>query len=179
MPDAPKRVDLSKEPGIQQAGKVFGEGIARMLAEFWSDMDEHFARSLCNYAYGDMYSREILPQRVRELCAVAVLTALDQQNALAVHIQAALRNGASPKEVAEAICQAHLYAGIPCTMNGLVTFRRVVKELEEAAAREKALKEASDLERSDRERLKHDTQRRTRTTLPPPRGGATSGPPEP
>jgi 4-carboxymuconolactone decarboxylase len=121
--------DLSREPGIRQAEKIFGKAFAKELARFWSDLDGEVARSICNHAYGTMYSREVLSQRERELCVVMTLAALDKQPQLAAHIKAALHCGASRAEVMEVIVQAHLYAGIPATMNSLVTMRQVLSEL--------------------------------------------------
>ncbi len=125
-----RKADLSGEPGIRNAARIFGEEAAKKIADSWADQDPAFARAICNYAYGFMYSREILSQKQRELCAVAVLTALDKQAALAFHVRAAHLHGATREEIAEAICQAHLYAGIPCTMNGLETWRKVFREID-------------------------------------------------
>jgi 4-carboxymuconolactone decarboxylase len=119
-------VDLSGEPGIRQAARIFGRDLAAAIAASWSDVDPEFARAICNYAYGTMYARDVLPARDRELCVVMTLTALDKQPQLAAHIQAALHCGATRAEVTEAILQAHLYAGIPATMNGLATLRTVL-----------------------------------------------------
>ncbi len=127
--DAKKTLDLTQEPGIRHAAKIFGEESAQKLADFWSDYDEHFARTLCNYAYGEMYGRTILSQKQRELCAVASLTSLGKQKALAFHIKAALHQGASREEVVEVICQVHIYAGIPCLHDALETYKLVIEEL--------------------------------------------------
>lgn len=122
---------LKSEFGIKNAAKLFGEEAADALAGVWSDVDEEFAKAICNYSYGTMYSREVLSQKTRELCAVMTLTALDKQPALGFHVKAALRCGASKDEVREAILQAHLYAGIPCVMPSLATMNQVVKEFNE------------------------------------------------
>ena len=125
-----KKLDLRNEPGIRHAAKIFGEEKAEMIAEFWSDLDEHFAKAICNYSYGEMYSRDVLPQRDRELCAVMALTCLAKPLALKVHVEAALTCGATKKEVTEVICQAHIYAGIPATMDGLVIMREAIAEMQ-------------------------------------------------
>ena len=122
---------LAKEPGLKQAAKIFGDIAADRLATAWSELDEDFAKAICNYSYGTMYSREILSQKVRELCAVMTLTALDKQPALAFHIRASITCGASVEEVTEAIIQAHLYAGIPCIMSSLATLKKVLEEMKQ------------------------------------------------
>lgn len=135
---------LGREPGIRQAAVIFGREIADSLARFWSDVDPEFARAICNHAYGTMYSRVVLPKRDRELCAVMALTCLDKQPQLVAHLKGALHCGATRDEVMEVILQSHLYAGVPATMNALVTLRQVFAELDGTRPRRPARRRAQD-----------------------------------
>ena len=89
--------------------------------------DPEYQQLFADFVYGGMYSREVVPQKVRELLAVACLTALYRPDELRSHIRAALRL-ASPEEVREAIQQAGVYGGFPATMTGLRIFTEVVQE---------------------------------------------------
>ncbi|CAG8999185.1 MAG: hypothetical protein CENE_01154 [Candidatus Celerinatantimonas neptuna] len=121
---------LENEFGIQNAKLLFGPKAASDLIDIWSGIDQTFAKDICNYSYGSIYSRKVLPTKTRELCAVMTLTAMDKQSALAFHVKASLRSGSSVEEVQEAILQAHLYAGIPCVMNALKTLNKILEEEE-------------------------------------------------
>ena len=130
MNKSERRAALLKGKGIAGARKIFGNSAAEALADIWSELDPQVGQAMCDHAYGTMYSREVLTQRERELCAVMTLTALDKQGALGFHVKAALQCGATREEVEEAIVQAHLYAGYPCVMSSLATMKRVFSEVD-------------------------------------------------
>ncbi|MEN9317202.1 MAG: hypothetical protein RIS35_3595, partial [Pseudomonadota bacterium] len=75
---------------------------------------------------GKLYSREVIPQKTRELCAVASLTVLNRHEELKAHIHAAMNVGASTTEVAEVIFQQVTYGGMPVVVEGLQALRDVL-----------------------------------------------------
>jgi len=77
---------------------------------------------------GVLYSREILSQQQRELCAVAALTALHRPNEVRAHIHAALNVGATRQEVAEVIFQMVTYGGMPVVVDALEVYGQVLAE---------------------------------------------------
>jgi 4-carboxymuconolactone decarboxylase len=77
---------------------------------------------------GQLYSREVISQQQRELCAVASLTVLNRTNELRAHVHAALNVGATRQEVAEVIFQQVTYGGMPVVVEGLEVLRRVLEE---------------------------------------------------
>src|SRR3989441_4973417 len=58
--------------------------------ELWKKFDRGLARELSMFFTSVLYSREVLSQQQRELCAVAALTALHRPNEVRAHIHAAL-----------------------------------------------------------------------------------------
>src|SRR5436309_2174475 len=87
--------------------------------ELWKKFDKRLARELSMFFTGVLYSREVLSQKQRELCAVAALTALHRPNEVRAHIHAALNVGATRQEVAEAIFQQVTYGGMPVGVDAL------------------------------------------------------------
>ena len=81
--------------GGRTADELFGEGGRERMernAERWVERaDESWARIHTDYVMNGMYSRGVLPTSVRELCAVAALTALGRFEELGPHIRFALR----------------------------------------------------------------------------------------
>ena len=63
--------------------------------DLWKRFDPGLARQLSMFFAGTLYSREVIPQRERELCAVASLTVLNRTHELRAHIHAALNVGAT------------------------------------------------------------------------------------
>ena len=96
--------------------------------ELWKKFDRDLARELSMFFTGVLYSREVLSQRERELCAVAALTALHRPNEVRAHIHAALNVGATRHEVAEVIFQMVTYGGMPVVVDALEVYARVLTE---------------------------------------------------
>ena len=96
--------------------------------DLWKQFDEDLARELSLFFTGVLYSREVIPQKTRELCACASLTVLDRGNELRAHIHAALNVGATRAEVAEVIFQQVTYGGMPVVAEALQRLREVLVE---------------------------------------------------
>ncbi len=96
--------------------------------ELWKKFDKQLARELSMFFTGVLYSREVLSQTQRELCAVAALTALHRPNEVRAHIHAALNVGATRREVAEVIFQMVTYGGMPVVVDALEVYARVLAE---------------------------------------------------
>ena len=60
-----------------------------------------------------MWSRPGLDRRTRSCLTLALLTAVQAENELPMHVRAAIKNGVTPEEIREVIIHAGLYAGIP------------------------------------------------------------------
>ena len=96
--------------------------------ETWKKFDKELARELSLFFTGKLYSREVISQKQRELCAVASLTVLNRTNELRAHIHAALNVGATRQEVAEVIFQQVTYGGMPVVAEGIEVLKRVLEE---------------------------------------------------
>ena len=101
-----------------------GEGVYAL----WREFDPELARHISMFYTGRLYSREVISQRERELCAVAALTVRQFWEELHIHCHAALNVGATPGAVAEVIFQMMTYAGVPCMVEGLKTLKKVLQE---------------------------------------------------
>ncbi|MBW4022476.1 MAG: carboxymuconolactone decarboxylase family protein [Proteobacteria bacterium] len=93
-----------------------------------------FAWVNVTFPFGEIYPRNVLDLKTRELCTVAALTvqgfALPQ---LKLHIDAALRVGATRAEVVEVITQMICYCGFPAATNALLTAEAVFAAHAEAS----------------------------------------------
>jgi len=117
--------DLTRQTARRLFGRPKrGEGAYAQWRAFNPDLAREFSR----FYVGRLYAREVIPQKQRELCAVAALTVLNYQEELAIHAGAALNCGATPEEVAEVVFQMTTYGGAPCTVEGLRTLRKVLEE---------------------------------------------------
>jgi 4-carboxymuconolactone decarboxylase len=111
--------------GLEAFTRVNGPAGERVL-EGLQEVAPDFARSIVEFAYGDVYSRPGLDLRTRQLLTVATLAALGTARPqLRAHIQGALNVGCSRQEIVEAIMHVAVFAGFPAALNGLLTARDV------------------------------------------------------
>ncbi|MEJ2588174.1 MAG: carboxymuconolactone decarboxylase family protein [Deltaproteobacteria bacterium] len=96
--------------------------------DLWRAFDKGLAKDLSLFITGQMYAREKIPHKTRQLITVAALTALSRPDELKLHIHAALNVGCQPEEIAEVVFQTAVYAGIPATNVALKVLRGVLEE---------------------------------------------------
>ncbi len=90
--------------------------VTNRLAEVAPD----FARMVVEYAFGDIFSRDGLDLRARELIAIAVLAARGDATAqLRAHVASAAKLGVARAEIVEALMQVSIYSGFPVVINAL------------------------------------------------------------
>lgn len=101
---------------------------ARDAYGLWKEFAPDLAPHISMFYAGRLYSREVISQKQRELCAVASLTVLDKPAELKAHIRAAMNVGATKEEVAEVILQQCTYGGVPIMVEGLRALRDVISD---------------------------------------------------
>lgn len=90
--------------------REFTERVARDMTE-WGGRE--FMEIFMNFSYGGLYDRNVLPQKTRELCAVAACVMANALPQLRTHIQASWNCGATKREIMEVILQMLTYCGAP------------------------------------------------------------------
>ncbi|MCL2640462.1 MAG: carboxymuconolactone decarboxylase family protein [Phycisphaerales bacterium] len=120
--------DRSKR-GAETLAKIHGDGGWAKGVAALDEIAPGFKEMLQNFAFGEVYSREGLDIKYRQLATVAVLTVKDTApNELRAHLRGALRLGWSKRELAEVILQQVLYAGFPAVIHALTIAREVFAE---------------------------------------------------
>ena len=117
-----------RERTRQTAQKLFHSLKGGTGYDTWRKFDKDLARELSMFFTGKLYSREVISQKQRELCAVASLTVLNRRNEVRAHIHAALNVGATRQEVTEVIFQQVTYGGMPVVVEALEVFKEVLVE---------------------------------------------------
>ncbi|MFA4910914.1 MAG: carboxymuconolactone decarboxylase family protein [Desulfobacteria bacterium] len=96
--------------------------------DLWKAFDKNLAKDLSLFITGQVYAREKIPHKIRQLITVAALTVLSRLDELRLHIQIALNVGCDPREIAEVIFQTFVYGGMPATNAALKTLKSVLEE---------------------------------------------------
>ena len=72
-----------------------------------------FQDLITRYAWGEIWSRPGLSRAERSMITLTALAVLRQEQELALHVRAALRNGLTPEQIREVLLQVAVYAGVP------------------------------------------------------------------
>jgi 4-carboxymuconolactone decarboxylase len=117
--------------GWAKLKEIDGEQGERVIASL-GGIAPDFAKLLIEFPFGDIYSRDGLDLKTREIAVVAALTALgNAAPQLKVHIHGALNVGCSREEVVEVMMQMAVYAGFPAALNGLFAAKEVFAHRDE------------------------------------------------
>ena len=105
--------------GVEIAGKLSPGGLDQFLTSRVAEVAPDFARMAIEFPFGDLYARDGLDLRAREIVAIAALTSLGHVEQLRIHVAAALQLGASRHEIVEILMQSAVYGGFPKALNAL------------------------------------------------------------
>lgn len=106
--------------GVDIAGILAPGGLEQFLTGRVAEVAPDFARMAVEFPLGDLYSREVLDLRTREIVAIASLAmAGNAQEQLRAHVTAALQLGIAREEVVEVLMQCAVYGGFPRALNAL------------------------------------------------------------
>lgn len=115
-----------------EKGKKSLEGIQnRSVEEIFKDLEDiapDLSRFVVEFPYAEIYTREGVDLKTREICTVAALTVLGTLPQLKDHINAALNVGNTPTEIVEIIMQMSAYCGFPKAINAIVAAKEVFTE---------------------------------------------------
>ncbi|HEB72181.1 MAG TPA: carboxymuconolactone decarboxylase family protein [Nitrospirae bacterium] len=112
---------------LKEIDGAAGENVINALKDIAPD----FADLLVEFPFGDVYSRQGLDLKSREIATVAALTAMGTAGPqLKVHVNGALNVGCTQQEIIEIMIQMAVYAGFPSALNGLFIAKEVFDERE-------------------------------------------------
>ncbi len=105
------------ERGLKKMSEIYGGPVEQAIAPL-----RDLGRYMVEFPYGDIYSRNGLAVRDREIATIAMLTALGgREPQLRVHMNSALNAGLTPDELYEIIIHTVIFAGFPTAINALGT----------------------------------------------------------
>ncbi|MFA9462147.1 carboxymuconolactone decarboxylase family protein [Thiohalorhabdus sp. Cl-TMA] len=114
--------------GREKLEEIHGEH-GREVVQALEDVAPELARYIFEFAFGDIYRREGLHLRDRQIATIAALTAQgNAQPQLKAHIRGGLNVGLTRSEIMEVIVQMAVYAGFPAAMNGAAAAREAFRE---------------------------------------------------
>ncbi len=118
-----------RDDGMRVRREVLGDahvdGAIARTDEFTAPFQEFITR----YAWGAVWARDGIDRRSRSMITLAVLCALGREGEIAMHVEAALRNGLEPAEIAEVLLHTAVYAGVPAANRAFAIADAKLREL--------------------------------------------------
>ena len=101
------------EKARKRGDALWNEAFTQRIAAEFTAWDPEFSELFMDFVYGGLYDRNVLPQKTRELCAIAACVIANATPQLRTHIFAAHNCGATKQEIMETILQMTTYCGAP------------------------------------------------------------------
>ena len=116
------------EAGMRVRREVLGDEHVDRAVEGTTEFTAPFQDLITRYAWGDVWSRPGLTRAERSIITLTALAVLRQEEELAMHVRAALRNGLTPEQVSEVLLQVAIYAGVPAANRAFAIADRVLSD---------------------------------------------------
>jgi 4-carboxymuconolactone decarboxylase len=117
-----------KAQGMAVRREVLGDAHVDRATAGVTPLTEPFQDFITRYAWGEVWSRPGLSRAERSMITLTALVALRQEEELAMHLRAALRNGLTAEQIREVLLHTAVYAGVPAANRAFAIAQRVLAE---------------------------------------------------
>jgi 4-carboxymuconolactone decarboxylase len=121
-------MDTDYDKGYRQFTQMVGSEHMDELVERFRRVCPDFEREVITVIGGRTWTRGVIDLKTRSLCTIGILAALGRVNALKLNYRMALKNGARPEEIFEALFQVAVYAGFAAAWDALEMLAEVLDE---------------------------------------------------
>lgn len=114
---------------ISNAFKDVSMGAVNKAYEIVTNLDPEYAQHLKGLFVDATFAREgALPRKTKELIMVGITCALNRPRGVRLHAERALKLGATPREVLEAVEVAAIPGGMPGLWLGAETLQAILED---------------------------------------------------
>ena len=114
--------------GMKVRREVLGDAHVDRAVAGTTPFTADFQGLITRYAWGEIWSRPGLSRAERSMITLTALVVLRQDEELAMHLRAALRNGLTPAQISEVLLHTAVYAGVPAANRAFAVAARVLDE---------------------------------------------------
>jgi 4-carboxymuconolactone decarboxylase len=119
-----------REKGLKLRREMFGRDAVDARMKAFGEFGEPLQDIINAYAYGDVWSRSVLPLATKSLAMIAMMAAAGRTNELRVHVKGALGNGCNAEQIQEILLLVAMYCGIPAANEAHRVAVEVLRESE-------------------------------------------------
>ena len=121
--------DSRFKDGVAVQKAIFGDAIDKMHASVPANQKDIMVNYLSAFCFGDIYTRNELDLKTRELLTFSIISALGGCEAqVKAHVQGNANMGNSKQNLIDALAQMLPYIGFPRTLNALGCVNAVMQE---------------------------------------------------
>ena len=121
--------DSRFKDGVAVQKAIFGDAIDKMHASVPANQKDIMVNYLSAFCFGDIYTRNKLDLKTRELLTFSIISALGGCEAqVKAHVQGNANMGNSKQNLIDALAQMLPYIGFPRTLNALGCVNAVMQE---------------------------------------------------
>src|SRR5213083_3074150 len=102
--------------GLKLRKQIFGDEAVEARMRALGDFGAPLQHIINAYAYGDIWSRPGLDNKIRSLVVLGMTAALNRPAEFGVHVRGALANGCSAEEIREVLLLIAMYCGTPAAL---------------------------------------------------------------
>jgi 4-carboxymuconolactone decarboxylase len=114
--------------GWERLKEIDGEAGEKVIGSL-KNISPDLGKYIVEFAFGDVYCRDGLDLKQRQLVTITALTTLGGcEPQLNVHINASLNVGLTPKQIVEAIVHCSPYTGFPRVLNAITVASKIFEE---------------------------------------------------
>jgi 4-carboxymuconolactone decarboxylase len=120
--------DPKHNQGMAVRREVLGDAHVDRATASADEFTAPFQDFITRYAWGEVWTRPGLTRAERSMITLTALATLRQDEELAMHTRAALRNGLTPEQIREVLLQVAVYAGVPAANRAFAIAQKVLAE---------------------------------------------------
>ena len=121
------------DSGMKVRRAVLGDKHVNRSLEKRNSFTEEFQDLVTRYAWGEMWTRPVLPRDTRSLITLAMLIALNRGDEVRLHLRGAINNGVTRDQIKELFLQAAIYCGVPAANSAFHAAEEIFGEEERRA----------------------------------------------
>lgn len=118
------------EKGLEIRKSVLGAEFVENAIAAADDFNMPLQRLVTEYCWGACWGRDGLPKKIRSMLNIAMISTLNRNHELKMHVKGAIRNGCTKEEIREVLLQVAIYSGVPAAVDSFRVAREALAELE-------------------------------------------------
>jgi 4-carboxymuconolactone decarboxylase len=118
------------EKGLAIRKSVLGAEFVEKAIAAADDFNMPLQRLVTEYCWGACWGREGLPKKTRSLLNIAMISCLNRNHELKLHVKGAIRNGCTKDEIREVLLQVAIYGGVPAAVDSFRVAKEALAELD-------------------------------------------------